>query len=108
MASFGYKVTEDELQIYPDGLDIDMVCTLVARKIEEAETEEGQLIEAFKIFDIDGNGLISPAELRQALSDLGQNLTDEQVDGMIRESDLDGDGHINYKEFVRMMMAKRA
>jgi Ca2+-binding EF-hand superfamily protein len=25
---------------------------------------------------------------------------------MIREADLDGDGHINYEEFVRMMMAK--
>ena len=105
MASFGYKVTEDELQIYPDGLDIDMCIALVARKIEEAETEEGQLIEAFKIFDIDGNGLISPAELKQVV---GDQCTDEEVAEMIREVDFDGDGHINYKEFVRMMMAKRA
>jgi hypothetical protein len=28
------------------------------------------------------------------------------VDEMIREADIDGDGHINYEEFVRMMMAR--
>jgi hypothetical protein len=30
-------------------------------------------------------------------------ITDE-VDEMIREADVDGDGHINYEEFVRMML----
>ncbi len=33
-------------------------------------------------------------------------MTDEEVDEMIREADIDGDGHINYEEFVRMMMAR--
>ena len=31
---------------------------------------------------------------------------DEEVDEMIREADVDGDGQINYEEFVKMMMAK--
>jgi calcium-binding protein CML len=35
---------------------------------------------------------------------LGEKLTDEEVDQMIREADLDGDGQVNYDEFVRMMM----
>ena len=30
----------------------------------------------------------------------------EEVDEMIREADVDGDGQINYEEFVKMMMAK--
>ena len=63
-------------------------------------------IEAFKVFDRDGNGLISAAELRHVMTNLGEKLTDEEVDEMIREADVDGDGHINYEEFVRMMMAK--
>ena len=36
---------------------------------------------------------------------LGEKLTDEEVDQMIKEADLDGDGQVNYDEFVRMMMA---
>ena len=33
-------------------------------------------------------------------------MTDEEVDEMIREADVDGDGQINYEEFVTIMMAK--
>lgn len=35
---------------------------------------------------------------------LGEKLTDEEVEKMIKEADLDGDGQVNYEEFVRMMM----
>lgn len=36
---------------------------------------------------------------------LGESLTDEEVDQMIKEADLDGDGLVNYEEFVKMMLA---
>ena len=65
-----------------------------------------EIKEAFKVFDKDGNGFISAAELRHIMTNLGEKLTDEEVDEMIREADVDGDGQINYDEFVDMMMAK--
>lgn len=40
------------------------------------------------------------------MTNLGEKLTDEEVDEMIREADVDGDGQVNYEEFVRMMLAK--
>ena len=86
-------------------IDFPEFLSLMARKMKDTDTEE-ELVEAFKVFDRDGNGLISAAELRHVMTNLGEKLTDEEVDEMIREADVDGDGHINYEEFVRMMMAK--
>ena len=40
------------------------------------------------------------------MTNLGENLTDEEVDEMIREADIDGDGQVNYEEFVTMMTSK--
>ena len=40
------------------------------------------------------------------MTNLGEKLTDEEVDEMIREADIDGDGKISYEEFVKMMMSK--
>jgi calmodulin len=50
------------------------------------------------VFDKDGNGFISAIELRHVMTNLGEKLTDEEVDEMIREADVDGDGQINYEE----------
>ena len=51
----------------------------------------------FRVFDKDGNGYISAAELRHVMTNLGEKLTDDEVDDMIREADLDGDGMVNYE-----------
>ena len=40
------------------------------------------------------------------MTNLGEKLTDEEVDKKIREADVDGDGQINYEEFVKMMMSR--
>ena len=73
--------------------------------MKDTDSEE-EIREAFRVFDKDGNGFISPAELRYVMTKMGQELTDEEVDQMIQEADLDGDGQVNYREFVKMMTAK--
>lgn len=49
------------------------------------------------MFDKDGNGFISATEIRRVMTNLGDKLTDDEVDQMIRMSDLDGNGQINYE-----------
>ncbi|KAG0285625.1 translation elongation factor EF1B gamma [Dissophora globulifera] len=77
----------------------------MARKVADHDSEE-EIRDAFKVFDKDGNGYISAAELRHVLTGLGERYTAEEINEMIREADVDGDGQINYEEFVKMMMAK--
>jgi calmodulin len=72
--------------------------------MKDTDSQE-EIQEAFKVFDKDGNGYISAAELRHVMTSLGEKLTEEEVDEMIREADVDGDGQINYDEFVKMMVS---
>jgi len=113
MRSLGQNPTEAELmdminEIDADGngtIDFPEFLTMMARKMKDTDSEE-EILEAFKVFDKDGNGFISAAELRHIMTNLGEKLTDDEVDEMIREADIDGDGQINYEEFVKMMMSK--
>ena len=55
--------------------------------------------DAFAIFDKDGDGTIDSSELSSVMNSLGQKPTDAELETMINEADIDGDGTINLKSF---------
>ncbi|XP_067133449.1 uncharacterized protein [Centruroides vittatus] len=113
MRSLGYSPTEAEIQeikeeIDPDGngiLQFPDFLVLMAKKMRDEDDEE-EIVEAFKVFDKEGHGFIYDAELRHIMTTLGEKLTDDEVEEMIREADPDEKGRINYVEFVRRMGRK--
>ena len=113
MKNLGQTPTDAELQDLINEVDVDgngnidfkEFLGLMARKMRDTDTEE-ELIEAFKVFDRDSNGLISAQELKHVMTSLVEKVTDEEVEEMIREADIAGDGYINYEEFVRMIINK--
>ena len=54
----------------------------------------------------DGNGFINRQELGYVMENLGENMDKEEIEYLINEIDLDGDGQINYEEFYMMMCTK--
>lgn len=70
---------------------------MMARSVKEGDTEQ-ELRNAFGVFDKDNSGTISASELRQVLASLGENLTDEELDDMLKMADKNGDGTIDCRK----------
>ena len=77
---------------------------------------EEKLLQAFRMFDLDCSGTISKQELKEVLGSIFiSNLEEEQYrnqddqfwDNLIKEADKNGDGEIDYCEFVDMMGARK-
>ena len=67
------------------------------------DTEE-ELLEAFKIFDRDGDQLIKMAEIKHVFGILGETMSDDDIEDMLMLADNDGDGEsLNFTEFCNMM-----
>lgn len=62
-----------------------------------------ELKDAFDLFDVDKNGLISVQELHSVLRKLGEKCSKNDCEKMIKKVDADGDGHVNFEEFKKMM-----
>ena len=96
--------------------------SMMLRKIDEISAEE-EIREAFKVFDSvrlyfsthessyfqifqNGDGFINRQELGFVMENLGENMEKEEIECLINEIDIDGDGQINYEEFYTMMCTK--
>eukprot|EP01105_Mastigella_eilhardi_P014311 TRINITY_DN3263_c0_g1_i6.p1 TRINITY_DN3263_c0_g1~~TRINITY_DN3263_c0_g1_i6.p1 ORF type:complete len:1939 (-),score=315.55 TRINITY_DN3263_c0_g1_i6:82-5112(-) len=81
--------------------DSDSRSTTVRSLTEEQLAE---LKEAFSLFDVDGDGTITTKQLGIVMRSLGQNLTDAELGVLTNEIDSDGNGVIDFPEFMRMML----
>jgi len=70
---------------------------VMSRFLTDTRDKEEEIREAFRVFDRDGSGMISAAELRHVMTNIGEKLSDQEVDEMIREIDVDRDGQVNYE-----------
>jgi Ca2+-binding EF-hand superfamily protein len=110
MRAIGKNPTEDEIlelvmetDLNGNGtLDFEEFVEMMKKKTTEEDAKD-DLREAFRIFDKDKSGFIDGKEIVLVTSTLGQALTDDELEAFIAEADLDGDGKLDYNEFVQMM-----
>lgn len=87
--------TELEKKVqFPEFVDLVQKCT-------RAFNAQKDLHDAFRVFDRDGHGFITTAELRHVVTTLGERMTEEEADELIREADANNEGHVDYEEFIK-------
>ncbi|XP_071493075.1 uncharacterized protein [Diadema antillarum] len=111
MTSFGESPSAAELRDMVNEIDVDGngeidfadFLSLMARPTTDDNSSD-EIIEAFRVFDKDGNGYISVTNLRTIMSTVASGLTEDEIEEMIEEADVNGEGQVNYEEFTRTMI----
>lgn len=110
MRALGFEPKKEEIKKMAQEVDKEATgkisfedfLKLMATKMMEKDTNE-EILKAFRLFDSDDTGKISFKNLKKVAEELGENLTDEELQEMIDEADRDGDGEINQDDFLRIM-----
>ncbi|XP_043378633.1 caltractin isoform X1 [Chelonia mydas] len=108
--ALGYEPKKEELkkiisEVDKEGsgkINFDSFLYAMTQKMSEPESRE-DILKAFKLFDDNGTGKISFQNLKRVAGEIGENLTDEELQEMIDEADVDGDGEVNEQEFLRII-----
>ena len=106
----GEALTYKELEANSEAMDKDYItfddfCFVMNSKMSNNATGR-ELAEAFKVFDREGNGYITSQELKHVMLKVADELSEEEVDAMIKQADVNGDGQIEYEEFIALLMNK--
>eukprot|EP00434_Breviolum_minutum_P009836 symbB.v1.2.008663.t1/scaffold537.1/size221706/7 len=110
MRALGFEPKKEEIQKMISDVDDDGSGTIgyeeflkmMTHKILNRDPKD-EILKAFRLFDDDETGKISFKNLKRVAKELGERMTDEELQEMIDEADRDGDGEVNEEEFLRIM-----
>ncbi|CAO3620452.1 unnamed protein product [Mucor fragilis] len=105
----GIKVTDAEINSQISAADakgngkVDFDDFLaVMTKQHDTNAEEG-IAKVFEMLDTDNDGQLTGEDLKRGVSLFGNSVTETDVEEMMASADVDGDGLINYEEFLKVM-----
>lgn len=114
MRALGRNPTEAEVRDYIKAMDphntahmnLADFLELMSRvpPLDPAQAER-ELMEAFRVFDREGKGVIPTAELRHIVTSLGEKLTEAEADEMMGEADPEATGNVDYAKFIKKMLS---
>jgi len=106
LRQIGINPTKEELQDLTIQIDpnvsgflklpdlLDMMSRIVMERNYDAQIED-----AFRCFDRKGTGMIPRSDAQMLFENLGESLKEEEIEGLLDEGDLEGDGSISYMDF---------
>ena len=107
-AKLGQNLSRHELEKMIKEVDQDANGTIefdefVQMMIKKRKQSELEMKDAFASLDRNKNGYISVDDLRHSFSCMGERLSSEEITLLLEEIDEDGDGYINFQEFLKLM-----
>ncbi|XP_010019127.1 PREDICTED: centrin-2-like, partial [Nestor notabilis] len=110
MRALGYEPRREEIKKMVSDIDKEGTGKIsfsgffrvITQKMVEKDSKE-EILKVFKLFDDDETGKISFKNLKRVSRELGENLTDEELQEMIDVADRDRDGQVNEQEFLSIM-----
>ena len=113
MRSLGQNLSEAEIKEIIDEVDEDKngvidfqeFLSLMARKMKIIDKED-ELLDAFKILDIEGTGKISKYQLRYIILSTESGFSGEEVEELLKKTDIDEDGYIDLNNFIKILMSQ--
>ena len=109
MKNFGYPIDDEEakkmianIDDNGDGeIDFEEFCTIMEKQVRYVdETDEDIVLRAFKSFDKDHDGKITNHEFKYILTQIGNKFSEEKVNKIFEECNLDIDGELDYQDFI--------
>lgn len=110
MRALGFEPKKEEIRKMIADIDkcgdgqinFEEFLAMMTVKMGQRDSRE-EMIKAFRLFDDDETGRISFQNLKRVANDLGENLTDEELQEMIDEADREGTGEVSLEDFMRIM-----
>jgi Ca2+-binding EF-hand superfamily protein len=103
------KTTKDEIRRIVSEMDtgggfidFDRFIKIIQELLPSRNPRE-ELEEAFKLFDIDGTGRITFKNLKDVVTSMGEQLTEQEIIEIIAEADKRGEGDITLDEFIDLI-----
>ena len=113
MQCLGCNFTEEESKTLTEEVDpigfgvinFQQFLVMMSRNLRNRPTTEERRRQVFMYFDVDEKGFITASDLRQAMINLGENLTEDDIRQMIKEASVQEDGQVTYDEFVKIIIS---
>ena len=107
LKAFGFKVSKEEFKkkLDPDEtnkITFEQFINYMTEKFSERNPQEEAML-AFDLFDEENKGKINLKNLKKAVKEVNENLSDNELKAIIEEFDKDGDGYITKEDFLKIM-----
>jgi len=115
MRALGFDATKEEAKALAEkiastnkdgrvSVSFDAFLEVMSERIANRDPKE-EITKAFALFDEDNTGKINLKTLKKIAKDLGETMTDQELEEMIVEADTDGDGEVTLEDFIKIMQA---